>query len=55
MPPWGEGPDPQRVYRDDGYEYLRRAFPELDYARRCVVRGEGEEDGADSEEPAEEL
>ena len=34
--------------------YLRREFPELDYAKRCVVRGEAEDD-AEEEEAAEEL
>eukprot|EP00957_Ditylum_brightwellii_P178894 13626847-Ditylum_brightwellii.AAC.1 len=37
MPPWGEGPDPQRIYVEDGYEYLKREFPQLDYLGLCYV------------------
>lgn len=37
MPPWGDGVDPRRVYEADGYEYLRREFPRLDYIEECVV------------------
>ena len=37
MPPWGKGPDPQKVYRRDGYEYLAREFPELAYYEFCRV------------------
>lgn len=37
MPPWGEGVDPQKVYKADGYEYLNRDFPRLDYIETCEV------------------
>lgn len=37
MPPWGEGVDPQKVYKADGYEYLKRDFPRLDYIETCEV------------------
>merc|ERR1719409_1573187 len=39
MPPWGKGPDPQKVY-GEGYGYLAREFPELDYLETCVVVGD---------------
>uniref|UniRef100_A0A6U5JRM1 PPIase cyclophilin-type domain-containing protein n=1 Tax=Corethron hystrix TaxID=216773 RepID=A0A6U5JRM1_9STRA len=37
MPPHGEGPSPQLIYADDGYDYLKRNFPELDYIETCTV------------------
>lgn len=37
MPPWGEGPNPQKIHPADGYEYLRREFPRLDYLAKCWV------------------
>jgi peptidyl-prolyl cis-trans isomerase A (cyclophilin A) len=37
MPPWGEGPDSSKIYEQDGYEYLEREFPELDYLGTCVI------------------
>lgn len=37
MPPYGNGPDPQKIYRKDGYEYLKTEFPDLDYIEKCVV------------------
>lgn len=45
MPPWGEGPDPQEIYKEDGYEYLKREFPRMDYIETCViVEGDDEAD-----------
>lgn len=37
MPPWGKGVDPQRVYKADGYDYLKSDFPRLDYIETCEV------------------
>jgi peptidyl-prolyl cis-trans isomerase A (cyclophilin A) len=37
MPPWGTGPDPQRIYEEDGYEYLKREFPKLSYIHECRI------------------
>jgi peptidyl-prolyl cis-trans isomerase A (cyclophilin A) len=37
MPPWGEGPDPQLIYPPNGYEYLKRSFPQLDYIETCRI------------------
>jgi len=38
MPPWGKGPDSNRIYDKDGYtEYLPNDFPDLDYIDRCYV------------------
>jgi len=37
MGPWGNGPDPQRIYEEDGYEYLKTDFPKLDYIKGCVI------------------
>ena len=45
MPPWGQGPNPQKIYPQDGYEYLQKEFPELDYIKTCVIL-----DGAGVEE-----
>jgi len=42
MPPWGEGPDSGKIYEKDGYEYLKRDFPEMDYISNCQVVGEME-------------
>ena len=37
MPPWGGGPDPQRVYARGGYDHLAKKFPGLAYFRTCRV------------------
>ncbi len=38
MPPWGKGPDSNRIYDVDGYtRYLPKNFPKLDYIDRCYV------------------
>ena len=38
MPPWGEGPDPQKIYPRGGYEnYLANKFPRMDYINTCRV------------------
>lgn len=39
MPPWGSGPEPQKVH-SQGYEYLAREFPDLDYFDYCRVLDE---------------
>mmetsp|Transcript_26363 Transcript_26363/g.56837 ORF Transcript_26363/g.56837 Transcript_26363/m.56837 type:complete len:333 (+) Transcript_26363:202-1200(+) len=46
MPPWGNGPDSDRIYDEDGYTtYLPENFPKLDYIDRCyVVEEEGMDD-----------
>jgi hypothetical protein len=33
----GEGPEPHKIYEEDGYEYLKNEFPEMDYIERCEV------------------
>mmetsp|Transcript_8344 Transcript_8344/g.18059 ORF Transcript_8344/g.18059 Transcript_8344/m.18059 type:complete len:356 (-) Transcript_8344:181-1248(-) len=40
MPPWGRGPDPDKIYDEDGYDYLRKEFPKLDYIDRCYIVSE---------------
>jgi len=40
MPPWGDGPDPERIYDTDGYEYLAKNFPKLDYIDHCYIMKE---------------
>ena len=40
MPPWGAGPDPQKIYPEGGYDYLAREFPELDYLEKCEIMHE---------------
>lgn len=38
MPPWGKGPESNRIYEADGYtKYLPKNFPKLDYIERCYV------------------
>jgi len=37
MPPDGKGPDPLKIYEDDGYDYLERKFPKMDYIDHCIV------------------
>mmetsp|Transcript_32350 Transcript_32350/g.47842 ORF Transcript_32350/g.47842 Transcript_32350/m.47842 type:complete len:114 (-) Transcript_32350:17-358(-) len=50
MPPWGEGPDPQKIYPPNGYdEYLKTEFPDMDYIESCRITtttggGEGTEE-----------
>lgn len=52
MPPWGQGPNPQLIYQEDGYEYLARDFPELSYIESCQILdyGDYDDDAADEEE-----
>jgi len=38
MPPWGEGADSQKIYSKDGYEYLEKYFPKMDYIEECFVQ-----------------
>jgi peptidyl-prolyl cis-trans isomerase A (cyclophilin A) len=49
IPPWGEGPDPQKIFHEDGYEYLEEHFPEMSYIHDCKIIS------AISEEEEEEL
>lgn len=44
MPPWGAGPDSGRIYEKDGYEYLERKFPKLDYIETCYIVEEEDDD-----------
>lgn len=44
MPPWGNGPDPQKIYEAGGYDYLKEKFPELAYFEACSIRPKVEED-----------
>jgi len=62
MPPWGKGPDPQKIYESDGYEYLKEEFPEMSYIDKCNIvawinedePGEVAPDGEDEvDEPGE--
>ena len=40
MPPWGTGPDPQRMYDTDGYnQYLPTNYPDLTYIKTCRIVG----------------
>ncbi|GLS05153.1 hypothetical protein GCM10007860_23030 [Chitiniphilus shinanonensis] len=36
IPPWGAGPDPQRIQAEGGAAYLKHDFPELDYITDCA-------------------
>jgi peptidyl-prolyl cis-trans isomerase A (cyclophilin A) len=44
MPPWGQGPDPQLIYKEDGYEYLQKKFPNMDYIEACQIVEENEKE-----------
>merc|ERR1711862_319604 len=38
MSPWGNGPDPQKIYQKDGYDvYLKQNFPLLSYIKKCEI------------------
>jgi peptidyl-prolyl cis-trans isomerase A (cyclophilin A) len=37
MAPYGAGPDPQLIYKEDGYEYLEREFPKMSYIHECRI------------------
>lgn len=37
MPPWGKGPNPQLIYKQDGYNYLAREFPDMSYIQECNI------------------
>lgn len=37
MEPWGEGPDPKKVYSEDGYDYLKTQYPKLSYIEECHI------------------
>lgn len=39
MPPWGEGPDSQLIYLENGYDYLKEKFPNLSYLQSCKIVG----------------
>eukprot|EP00546_Thalassionema_frauenfeldii_P001238 CAMPEP_0178933266 /NCGR_PEP_ID=MMETSP0786-20121207/23161_1 /TAXON_ID=186022 /ORGANISM="Thalassionema frauenfeldii, Strain CCMP 1798" /LENGTH=304 /DNA_ID=CAMNT_0020610817 /DNA_START=44 /DNA_END=955 /DNA_ORIENTATION=+ len=44
MPPWGQGPDPQKIYEPKGYdEYLPQNFPKMDFIRTCRIVSGSEE------------
>lgn len=43
VPPHGEGPDPHKIYAPDGYEYLAKEFPNMDYINTCFLPWEREE------------
>ena len=47
------GPDSARIYEVDGYEYLAKEFPKLDYIDVCYIVGE--KDLATKDELASEL
>ena len=32
-----KGPDSEKIYDVDGYEYLAKNFPKLDYIERCYI------------------
>lgn len=34
---WGNGPDPQKIYEENGYEYLENEFAGLDYIKGCAI------------------
>lgn len=41
MPPWGQGPDPQKIYKRDGYDtYLKTQFPKMSYIQQCQIVGD---------------
>eukprot|EP00980_Cylindrotheca_fusiformis_P006552 scaffold1384_cov116-Cylindrotheca_fusiformis.AAC.30 len=44
MPPRGEGPDPQKIFEEDGYGYLKDQFPKMSYIESCTIVGAIEEE-----------
>ena len=48
---WGKGPDPQKIYEEDGYEYLQNEFPRLSYIAGCVILADADVD--EEGEPSE--
>jgi hypothetical protein len=53
MPPWGDGPDSSQIYETDGYDYLKREFPEMSYIHECHIVPASEQD--DDDDDVEEL
>eukprot|EP00930_Biecheleria_cincta_P032637 TRINITY_DN22632_c0_g1_i1.p1 TRINITY_DN22632_c0_g1~~TRINITY_DN22632_c0_g1_i1.p1 ORF type:complete len:310 (-),score=44.90 TRINITY_DN22632_c0_g1_i1:144-1073(-) len=47
LPPWGKGPDHAKIYPQDGYEYLRREFPKLDYLKKCWIVADSRNTGGE--------
>jgi len=38
MEPWGNGPDPQKIYEKDGYDiYLKENYTKMSYIHKCVI------------------
>jgi len=35
--PFGNGPDPQKIYLEDGYSYLKQEFPAMTYIKNCEI------------------
>eukprot|EP01083_Nonionella_stella_P109135 317899_1 len=35
--PLGSGPSRERMFEKDGYEYLKKEFPKMDYIEECHV------------------
>lgn len=51
LPPHGDGPDPQLIYKENGYEYLKKNFPNMSYIATCqIVHSSSEYRGEDGEE-----
>lgn len=36
MPPWGMGPDHRKIH-EEGYGYLEKNYPDLDYIQKCAI------------------
>mmetsp|Transcript_22446 Transcript_22446/g.47434 ORF Transcript_22446/g.47434 Transcript_22446/m.47434 type:complete len:353 (+) Transcript_22446:37-1095(+) len=51
MPPYGKGPEPQKIYEENGYDYLKKEFPKMSYINHCVIVPDG---GWKSEEATDE-
>ena len=56
MSPWGDGPDPQKIYIKNGYDlYLKHEYPNLDYINECHIVDDGDDlEGFDLEDNEEE-
>ena len=46
VPPRGDCPSSAHIYQPDGYEYLKREYPQLDYIETCRIL-ERQESGKD--------
>merc|ERR1719273_1002435 len=37
LKPDGDGPDPEKINAEGGYDYLKENFEDMDYIKECIV------------------